>query len=81
MGLHHANAVIIIHDKAGQPVAFAVDQAVAVGGTVPASKSSGKPDPEGTGNHILPIMRTEHILAGETQHPHCNRTYLVMTVG
>ena len=31
MGLHHANAVVVIYDEAGQAVALAVNKAVAVG--------------------------------------------------
>lgn len=96
VGLHNADAIVIVYDQAGETVAFAVDEAVAVGeggsfdkvsrfGRLSgrrnrAGQSNGDTYPERPGDHILPKVWRKDILAGETQHTDGDRSYLIVPV-
>lgn len=96
VGLHNADAIVIVYDQAGETVAFAVDEAVAVGeggsfdkvsrfGRLSgrrnrAGQSNGDTYPERPGDHILPKVWRKDILAGETQHTDSDRSYLIVPV-
>ncbi len=96
VGLHNADAIIIVYDQAGETVAFAVNKAVAVGEGGSFGKasrfdrlsgrrnrtgqSSGDTYPERPGDHILPKVRRKDILAGEAQHTDGDRSYLIVPV-
>lgn len=96
VGLHNADAIVIVYDQAGETVAFAVDEAVAVGeggsfdkvsrfGRLSgrrnrAGQSNGDTYPERPGDHIHPKVRRKDILSGETQHTDSDRSYLIVPV-
>lgn len=96
VGLHNADAIVIVYDQAGETVAFAVDQAVAVseggpfdkasrfdrlsGRRIRTSQSRGDTYPERPGDHIPPKVRRKDILSGETQHTDSDRSYLIVPV-
>lgn len=96
VGLHNADAIVIVYDQAGETVAFAVDEAVAVGeggsfdkvsrfGRLSgrrnrAGQSNGDTYPERPGDHIPPKVRRKDILSGETQHTDSDRSYLIVPV-
>lgn len=96
VGLHNADAIVIVYDQAGETVAFAVDKAVAVGESGfsdkasrfdwlggrrnRAGQSNGDTYPERPGDHILPKVWRKDILAGETQHTDGDRSYLIVPV-
>lgn len=96
VGLHNADAIVIVYDQAGETVAFAVDKAVAVGEggfsdkasrfdrlggrRNRAGQSNGDTYPERPGDHILPKVWRKDILAGETQHTDGDRSYLIVPV-
>lgn len=96
VGLHNADAIVIVYDQAGETVAFAVDEAVAVGegGSFDkasrfdrlsgrrnrAGQSNGDTYPERPGDHIHPKVRRKDILSGETQHTDSDRSYLIVPV-
>ena len=96
VGLHNADAIVIVYDQAGETVTFSVDQAVAVGegGSFDkasrfdrlsgrrnrTSQSRGDTYPERPGDHIPPKVRRKDILSGETQHTDSDRSYLIVPV-
>lgn len=110
VGLHNADAIVIVYDQAGETVAFAVDKAVAVGEggfsdkasrfdrfsdrrdrfsdrrdrlggrRNRAGQSNGDTYPERPRDHIPPEVRSQDILAGETQHTDGDRSYLIVPV-
>lgn len=110
VGLHNADAIVIVYDQAGETVAFAVDKAVAVGESGfsdkasrfdrfsdrrdrfsdrrdrlggrrnRAGQSNGDTYPERPRDHIPPEVRSQDILAGETQHTDGDRSYLIVPV-
>lgn len=96
VGLHNADAIVIVYDQARETVAFAVDKAVAVSEGGPFDKASrfdrlsgrrnrtsqsrGDTYPERPGDHIPPKVRRKDILSGETQHTDSDRSYLIVPV-
>ena len=96
VGLHNADAIVIVYDQAGETVAFSVDETVAVGdgGSFDkasrfdrfsgrrnrTSQSRGDTYPERPGDHIPPKVRRKDILSGETQHTDSDRSYLIVPV-
>ena len=80
MGLKHANPVVIVDDKAWQAVAFSVDEAIAIGRSSPTCQAGGNPHVQRPGDHIHPIVRTENVLAGETEDTHGDGADLVVSV-
>ena len=96
VGLHNADAIVIVYDQARETVAFAVDETVAVGdgGSFDkasrfdrfsgrrnrTSQSRGDTYPERPGDHIPPKVRRKDILSGETQHTDSDRSYLIVPV-
>ena len=79
MRLHDTYSVIPVDDKAWKSVAFSVDQTKAVGEGI-GRETRRFTYLEGTGNHSSPEIRSQDILAGETEYPYRNGSYLVMAI-
>ena len=79
MGLQHADAVIIVHDEAGQPVPFPVHQAV-TGGLFRPVQTERNPKLKGPSEHNFPKVRSGGIRI-ETEDAHRDGTDLVMAGG
>ena len=77
MRLQHADSVVIVDDQARQPVALAVDEAVA-SGACPAVQSDGAPDLKGPAQHDLIEVRRQGGLV-ETEYPDRDGTHLVVS--
>jgi hypothetical protein len=79
MSLHDTDTVIPVDDKARKSVAFTVDQTEAVCEGI-GSETGRFTYLEGTGNHSSPEIRSQDILARETEYPYRNGSYLVMAI-
>ena len=76
MGLQHANAVVIVYDKARKAVSLSVHQAVAIG-LLTGSETVGFAQFIGPLQHPEPKIRLRRVLV-KAEHPHGNGANLVM---
>ena len=79
MGLEHANAVVIVHNEAGQPVPFPVHQTVAIGALI-LRQAVGFPELIGPQEHPLPEIRQRRVFV-KAENTHGDGANLVMPAG